>query len=252
MLGLEIFETLAQKFESMLVTLRNKTSIAGEDLLTLPFYLEEILQRIAMVKDMMARLSSYHDAFSPTINVDNFSANLSSLVERIASDHDKKVTLVADLQLLNELPQQTRKDLKEIVVQLLRNAVVHGIETGNDRLQLGKQLSGNIRIALHATPSGEYEFTVMDDGRGLVPAYIKRALIRSGKYNELELSQLSDKQILMKIFEPGFSTSSSADRHSGHGVGLDVVYRKIEQIGARMRIATKESMYTQFSIFFPS
>lgn len=252
MLGLEIFEVLAQKFEAVLSQLRNKPSIAGENLLALPFYLEEILQRIGMVKNMIARLSAYHDAFAPAVNADVFAGNLERLAERIAYEHGKQVKLVTDLHLLGELPQQTRNELKEIIVQLLRNAVVHGIEIVDERLQMGKQASGNIHIALHTKADGEFEFTLLDDGRGLVPADIKGALIRHGKYNEAQLAEFSDKQILMKIFEPGFSTSLIADRHSGHGVGLDVVHKKTEQIGARLRIATQENAYTRFSILFPA
>lgn len=251
-LGLEIFETLAQKFESMLSILRGKSSIAGEDLLTLPFYLEEILQRITMVKDMMARLASYHETLTPAINTDNFAVNLERLADRIAGEHGKKVKLVTDLQHLAELPQQTRNELKEIVIQLLRNAVVHGIEVTDDRLKLGKQASGNIHIALHATDAGGYEFTLHDDGRGLVPGNIKNALLNSGKYSEAQLAEFNDRQIVMKIFEAGFTTSAKADKHSGHGVGLDVVIKKVEQVGARLRIATQESVYTQFSILFPA
>lgn len=252
LLGLETFETLAQKLESTLSRLRDKPIINGEDLLTLPFYLEEILQRIAMVKDMMLKLSSYYDAFNPTLEAENFAGNLDRLVQRIAHDNHKQIKLVTDLGLLPELPQHTRSKLKEIVVQLLRNAVVHGIEHADDRLKLGKQASGSIHISLHATTEGQYEFSLLDDGRGLVLKNIKNALRLSGKYTDLQLNEFSDKQILMKIFEPGFTTTNKADKHSGHGVGLDVVNKKIEQLGARMRIATQESVYTRFSILFPA
>lgn len=252
MLGLETFEVLAQKFESVLSGLRSKPAIAGEDLLTLPFYLEEILQRIGMVRDMMTRLSSYHDAFTPAINADSFADNLENLVNRTASEHGKRVKLVTDLRLMAEMPQHARTELKDIIVQLLRNAVVHGIEHADERLKTGKQESGSIHIALHANPDGVYEFSLLDDGRGLVPGNIRNALLRSGKYSEAQLAEFSDKQILMKIFEPGFSTSTHVDRHSGHGVGLDVVNQKIEKLGARLRIGTKENTYTQFSILFPA
>lgn len=252
MLGLEIFEGLAQNFETQLSNLRSKTSISGEDLLILPFYLEEILQRIAMVKDLMMRLSSYHDAFNPAIESESFVDNLERLMTRIANDHGKKVKLVSDLRLLTDLPQNIRKELKEIAVQLLRNAIAHGIEPVDERVKKGKQPSGNIHIALHTTPEGAYEFSMLDDGHGLVPEHIKRELLRKGKYSMAQLAEFSDKQILMKIFEPGFTTATKADRHSGHGVGLDVVQQKIEQIGAKLRISTRENMFTQFSILFPA
>ena len=252
MLGLEIFEGLAHNFETKLSSLRAKASLSGEDLLILPFYLEEILQRVSMVKDLMVRLSSYHDAFNPVIESESFVDNLERLMTRIANDHGKQVKLVSDLRLLNDLPQKIQKELKEIAVQLLRNAIAHGIEPVQERVKKGKKPRGNIHISLHTTPEGAYEFSMMDDGHGLVPEHIKRELLRKGKYTMAQLAEFSDKQILMKIFEPGFTTATKADRHSGHGVGLDVVQKKIEQIGAKLRISTRESTFTQFSILFPA
>lgn len=251
-LGLEVFESLAQNFESTLSVLRSKASLSGEDLLGLPFYLEEILQRVALVKNLVSRLASYYDTFSPVLNTDNFTDHLEGLVSRIACDYGKQVKLITDLHLISAMPPQTSDELKEIVVQLLRNAVAHGIEPVAERIEIGKQASGNVHITLKESAHGEYELTLRDDGRGLVPDNIRISLLRSGRYTTEQLSEFSDKQILMKIFEPGFSTARQVDRNAGHGVGLDVVHKKIEQLGARLRIATHERAYTQFSIIFPA
>lgn len=252
MLGLEIFEALAHKLESALVQIRGKREVHGEDLLSLPFYLEEILQRIGMAEEMMKKLSSYHDTFAPVLNLDTFANSLEQLASRIALEQDKSIKLVTDLKLLSELPPGVLTELKEIAVQLLRNAVVHGIENMDDRQKAGKTPTGNIHIALHNTDKGMYEFSLLDDGRGLIPAKIRSTLLRSGKYTQAQLAELGDKQILMKIFEPGFTTAAHADKHAGHGVGLDVVQKKIENLGASLRIATEKNAYTQFSILFPA
>jgi two-component system, chemotaxis family, sensor kinase CheA len=252
MLGLNMFETLAQKFEAILYPLRNKTTLSGEDLLTLPFYIEEILQRIVTVKAMVDRLSAYHDAFAPALTADNLGASLDRLAQRIAMEQGKRIKVISDLQQLQRLPAAAQTELREIMVQLLRNAVVHGIESHEERVKLGKHAIGNIHVSLHETGNGTFEFTLLDDGRGLSPDRIREALLQSGKYTPAELAEFSERQILMKIFEPGFTTSTSADRHSGHGVGLDVVHKKIEQIGARLRINTQENSHTRFSIIFPA
>jgi two-component system, chemotaxis family, sensor kinase CheA len=251
-LGLDVFENLAQNFESSLSVLRNKPSLSGEDLLALPFYLEEILQRVDAVKNLLSRLASYYDTFSPLIDADSFAAHLESLVSRIAKDYGKQVKLITDLRLISAMPPHTSNELKEIVVQLLRNAVTHGIEPVAERIDIGKQANGSIHIALTESTHGEYELVLRDDGRGLVPDNIRITLLRSGRYTAEQLNEFSDKQILMKIFEPGFSTATQVDRNAGHGVGLDVVHKKIEQLGARLRIATHQSTYTQFSIIFPA
>jgi chemotaxis protein histidine kinase CheA len=249
-LELEMFETLAQQFETLLLDLRQKGDIDGDDLLALPFPLEEFLQRISSVRTLVNRLAAYHDAFAAPVDNDVFADNLDKLAQRIAQDHGKQVQLTADLDLLESIPHETRKEVKDIMIQLLRNAVAHGIEPAAERTQKAKPPSGNIYLALKPTEGGEYELMMRDDGRGLVPKRIRAELVRSKRYTEEQLNELDDRQIVMKIFEPGFSTAGHSTRDSGHGVGMDVVKHKIEQLGARIRISSRENVFTQFSIHF--
>jgi len=249
-LGLEMFETLAQQFESLLAGLRNKGSVSGEDLVGLPLPLDEFLHRITMARDLMKRLARYHDALAPTADDRTFVDSLSELAKRIAADHGKEVQLVAELDLMASLPQNIQGELKDIVVQLVRNAVVHGIEPPSQRQEYSKPAAGNIYVSLRPLAGGEYEIVLRDDGRGLMPKRIRAALLRSGRYNEVQLNEFDDRQIVMKIFESGFSTVEQAGRDAGHGVGMDVIKQKIEQLGARLRIATRENLFTQFSINF--
>ncbi|MBI1891963.1 MAG: type IV pili methyl-accepting chemotaxis transducer N-terminal domain-containing protein [Burkholderiales bacterium] len=249
-LGLEMFEDLAQKFETMLNSLREKGGINGEDLLALPFPLEEFLQRIGMVRDLVRRLAAYHDAFSSGENGQAFADNLSRLAQRVAQDHGKEVKIVADLELLTSLPQDTSIQLKDIMVQLLRNAVAHGIEPAKEREGRAKPPSGNIYVALKPGQAGEYELMLRDDGRGLDPKRIRAELLRSGRYTETQLNELDERQLVLKIFEPGFSTAGQVSRDAGHGVGMDVVKQRIQQLGARLRISSQANAFTQFSILF--
>ncbi|MEO7579281.1 MAG: ATP-binding protein [Massilia sp.] len=256
MLGLEMFENLAQQFETLLSSLREKGAVSGEDLLALPFPLEEFLQRVAMARDLTARLAAYHDAFAAPAERsedsagDAFAARLDALAQRVAHDQGKQVQLVAELDLLKAMPHKTRTELQDITVQLLRNAVAHGIEAADERADLAKSASGTIYVGLKPAEAGEYELILRDDGRGLAPPAIRAALLRSGRYSEQALAQLDDRQVVMKIFEPCFSTVERAGRDAGHGVGMDVVKQRIEQLGARLRISSRSNVFTQFSIHF--
>ncbi|WP_181373032.1 ATP-binding protein [Massilia glaciei] len=249
-LGLEMFETLAQQFETLLSSLREKGAVSGDDLLALPFPLEEFLQRVAMVRDLTARLAAYHDAFAPAADGDAFAQNLSRLAQRVANDHGKQVHLESDLALLTALPEKMRAELKDITIQLLRNAVAHGIESAAERADQSKPAAGRATVALKPTGDGECELLLRDDGRGLAPQAIREQLLRSGRYTGEQLDQLDERRIVMKIFEPGFSTAKEVGRDAGHGVGMDVVKHRIEQLGARLRISTRSKVFTQFSIHF--
>jgi two-component system chemotaxis sensor kinase CheA len=160
------------------------------------------------------------------------------------------VQLVTQLELLHSLPRKIGAELKDITIQLLRNAVAHGIEPVSERQGQSKPAAGNIHVALTSTEAGDYALTLRDDGRGLSPPAIRAELLRSGRYTEQQLAQLDDRQTVMKIFEPGFSTAGAVSRDAGHGVGMDVVKQRIEQLGARLRISSRTRQYTQFSILF--
>ncbi|GAC1623765.1 MAG: hypothetical protein NVS9B10_09080 [Nevskia sp.] len=249
-LGLGLFEDLAQQFETLLAGLRDKGAVTGNDLLALPLPLDEMLQRIALVRDLTARLAAYRDDTEPAPAAAAFPEQLGALAQRIARDHGKQVQLVADLDRLDALPRGTREELKEIAVQLLRNAIVHGIEPLPERARLAKPPAGRIQIRLSAAGTGEYELRLRDDGCGLVPARIRAALIGSGRYAEHRLHELDDRQVILKLFEPGFSTAAQVSRDAGHGVGMDVVWQKILKLGARLSVSSRADAYTQFSIRF--
>lgn len=252
-LGLEIFENQAQQFELLLSGLLAKGEVTGNDLLSLPLPLEDLLQRITLVRGLVDRLAAYHDAFAPAMSQsesDEFIHNLTMLCKRIADDCNKSVHLVAEMDELDKLPPKIKSGLKDIAVQMLRNAISHGIEAPSERTMLAKPPVGSIYLAVKSTENGQFEFTMRDDGCGLNPQKIRDALIKDQNYTTAQLSELSDRQILMKIFEPGFSTAGKTTRDAGHGMGMDVIKHKIESLGARLRIRSQINEFTQFSIHF--
>lgn len=250
-LGLAMFEELAHKFELLLVDLRNKGTVTGQDLLTIPLPLDEFLQRIAHVREISQRLAALQAAFPSEESENALITSMQTLAARIANDHNKQVKLTADLNLLAQLPSAMRHSINDITLQLLRNAIVHGIETRSERLKQAKPEAGLVHVRL-VRVGEEFELSMRDDGRGLIPQQIRQNLLEKGLYQEEQLEQLDDRQVIMKIFDSGFSSANTTSRDAGHGVGLDVVKHMISQLGASLRISTKEHVYTQFSIRFPA
>lgn len=250
-LGLDIFESLAQQFESLLSSLRGKEQLSDNDLLALPGPLDEFFQKVATIHELAGKLSAFSGGI-PAANAavaDDFARSLHTLAERIARDHDKAISVTAQLDALNGLPGDAQRQVKDIALQLLRNAVVHGVEPAEIRKSRKKAPIGSIYIGLDKV-GNDYELVVRDDGHGLVTEDIKTALIDKGLYTPAQLQQLDPRQIMMKIFEPGFSTAAAVDRDAGQGVGMDIVKQKIGALGARLGISTQKHLYTKFSIRF--
>ncbi len=80
----------------------------------------------------------------------------------------------------------------------------HGIETPQARLQKGKSRHGNLILDCKIQIDGGLSFSCRDDGAGIVPERIRHAMLQSGHYTNAQIAGLSDKQIVLKLFEPGF------------------------------------------------
>jgi two-component system, chemotaxis family, sensor kinase CheA len=134
------------------------------------------------------------------------------------------------------------------LIHLLRNAVDHGIEHAEARLQSGKTRRGNVRIEALSDGS-QSRVRVTDDGRGIDPQLISEAAARLGIAEKD--SGLDFDRSLRMIFRPGFTTLQSASDISGRGVGLDVVETAVEQVGGELRVSSKPGSGTTFEIRLP-
>ncbi len=122
------------------------------------------------------------------------------------------------------------------MMQLVRNAVAHGIETPAERRTAGKPPSG--RIALAAGRRGTRAwFRCSDDGRGVDLAAVRSALARRGQ-PAAELAGLDAGQLLARLFEGGISTRATVSELAGRGVGLDVVRDAMARLGGTVQASS--------------
>ena len=131
---------------------------------------------------------------------------------------------------------------------IIRNAIAHGIELPEDRLEKNKESTGHIQINFRKEDS-QHVIEVKDDGAGMNPKVIREKAIEKNiiKYD----TELSEDEILQLIFEPGFSTSESVDQISGRGVGMNVVQNDIEALGGHVSINSFPNEGSTFSIHLP-
>lgn len=138
--------------------------------------------------------------------------------------------------------------LADPLIHLIRNAVDHGIEPADERLRLGKESRGKIRIDA-ISEGAQSRVRVSDDGRGIDPVVISEAAARLGIVTEP--SELNFERSVRLIFRAGFSTLASATETSGRGVGLDVVETAVEQVGGELRVSSTPGAGTTFEIRLP-
>lgn len=134
------------------------------------------------------------------------------------------------------------------LVHMVRNAVDHGIEPPDVRIERGKPATGRLRIAAYHA-GGSVVVEVSDDGKGLDRERIVRKAVANGLIESDK--SMSDSDVYKLIFAAGFSTSDTVTDLSGRGVGMDVVRRNIESIQGRIEIASEAGQGTRFTIRLP-
>lgn len=146
------------------------------------------------------------------------------------------------------LDRSISEALADPLVHLVRNAVDHGIEPGEERVKLGKSPRGKITIEAETFP-GQTKISVTDDGRGLDPAIIANAARRLGVVAPEKL--IKPEQCVRLLFRAGFSTAVEVSGVSGRGVGLDVVETQVEELGGAVRVASEIGKGCSFEITLP-
>lgn len=150
-----------------------------------------------------------------------------------------------------ELDRQMIDQLADPVIHLLRNAVDHGIESPEERQQLGKPAQG--KITLSAWQDGSWVvIQVGDDGRGISLQAISDKALRKGLLTQDQLEAMSDQEIMDLIFLPGFSTSQMITELSGRGVGMDVVKSSVvDNLQGTLSAQSKPGQGSRFRLRLP-
>lgn len=170
--------------------------------------------------------------------IDKLFAPLPRIVRDLAQELGKKVAFQMSGGEV-ELDREMMENIRDPLIHIVRNAIDHGIETLDDRVAAGKEITATISVA--ARQSGnQIEIEVRDDGRGLSPDALVAKAIASRVVTAVDARALSPKEKLELIFRPGFSTAAKITSVSGRGVGMDIVKANVEKIGGIVELRNDE------------
>jgi chemotaxis protein histidine kinase CheA len=139
--------------------------------------------------------------------------------------------------------------LDDSLVQIISNAVVHGIEDNDVRYRNGKG-PGHIRLSYQRNEK-EVMIKIEDDGRGIKTDLLVQQCLQSNKITPEKVKSMTDEEKVQLIFLPQTSTASSMTMFAGRGVGLDVVDNRIKSIGGSVSVETAAGKGTCFTIVIP-
>ena len=178
--------------------------------------------------------------------------NVFNRTKRILRDLSLKTGKKVEIEISGqetEVDKNIIEMLSDPLMHLIRNAVDHGIESENERINKNKPIHGLLK--LNAGYEGNEIFiTLEDDGKGLDRDKIINKILEQG-IGTNDVNNLSDREIWNYIFDAGFSTSEEISEISGRGVGLDVVKRNMDKIHGKIDVVSKKDKGTIFKIRIP-
>ncbi|MBI5142472.1 MAG: chemotaxis protein CheA [Nitrospirae bacterium] len=183
------------------------------------------------------------------VPVDEIFQKFPRMVRELARERGRDVDLLVEGNEI-EIDKALIDAIGEPLIHMLRNAVDHGIEPPDERLRLGKEGRGSIRLAASRTES-HILIDVEDDGCGIDAANIKSLAVEKGFVSHEDANSMRERDALNLLFRPGFSSVSNVTDVSGRGVGLDVVLTSARKMGGLVEIATKPGKGTRFTLKLP-
>ncbi|MEX0622655.1 MAG: Hpt domain-containing protein [Saccharospirillum sp.] len=172
---------------------------------------------------------------------------LRRIVRQVAGELGKQVDFIVG-NAEGEVDRTVLERMISPLEHMLRNAVDHGIEDADQRLQSGKTVKGSVRLDL-SREGGDIVLRLSDDGAGMNVDRIRNKAIERGLM--AADADLNDREILQYILDAGFSTAEKVTQISGRGVGMDVVNSEVKQLGGNMAIDSRLGEGSQFTIRLP-
>jgi hypothetical protein len=277
-------ESSARAFEDALQDLRSRSRLSGSDFLPLAVKLDQLYSQFAMVKSLTAAAGPVHEpeaAAPPTPTTNNGTAimeapkfaallpepmpaampgahrsapagslhsTLESLTEHVAQQHQKQVVLeTTGLQLI---PPRYLAVIKNVAIQFIRNAVMHGVEAPPVRAAAGKLPRGTLRLEFRV--KGEnYELSFDDDGCGLFPDQVRATAVARGVVTAEAAARMRDREAIKLIFKSRYTTLAHSSSDTTHGAGMSLVRRYVHEAGGKIALASLPGHETRFKITLP-
>ncbi len=257
LLDLKFFAEELNLFEEKIAQVRDSEESESEKVSEVESFLED-LERIKKtyqrIQELIRRIQQFQgkksEANSANSALEALPSAIEELAQRVASETGKKVKMNTATVDFTGIAGSSAYFFRDILVQLTRNSISHGIEKPGVRVEAGKPEFGT--ITLNMQPEGEkYVIEFRDDGSSFNFDAIRSKAVELGKINEENRDEWNEKKLIKLIFDSGFSTSGETNIHAGRGVGMDIIKQRIKNMGGDLKVNYKTGEFTAFKIIFP-
>jgi len=272
----------ARVFEDALHDLRSRSELSGSDFLPVAVKLDKLYTQFALVKSLTTAAAPARDRnaaahcpgmtengtliiAAPRLPVEtpdiktapvtqrtapagSLDGALQSLTDHVAQEQNKDVVL--ESSGLRLVPPKYQAAIKNVAIQLIRNAVMHGIEPAAAREAAGKPARGTLRLQFKVKNEG-YQLLFEDDGRGIDPHTVRATAIARGVSTPEAAANMRDREAIKLIFKSRYTTLGDSSTDTRHGAGMSLVRRYVHESGGKIALASAPGRDTRFKIILP-
>ncbi len=253
-LGLNVFGNKVHALESKIKAMRESDSdVSFNEMLNLAMDIEKLSQEREGFKEVLNKLRKHMGSSgsaeggskeSPHVKV--LLDSLAKTTERASTDMGKVIRFVAREEDIDKeaIDNGPRRVMKEILMQLIRNSCVHGVEEPEVRAEKGKKEQGIIKLSIKMTEDKKHiHIKLQDDGGGL-------------NYKKISEKAVAKKLIKPEdankaIFSPGFSTAETEGVHAGRGIGLNLVRDRVKEVNGTIKVKSETGKGIIFFVSIP-
>ena len=258
LVGLEL-PTISARLQNAAAAVNDiglRAEITGNDLLPAMVLLEELCNHLLSAVDIAAvhlPLAEEEEEVGQELEISErraqrrLAAALKQLSDKLSAEHGKSVSLVTIG--LEDIPESWGSALFDLLGQLIRNTIEHGIEAPSQRAAVGKPETGTMAIEFVDRGAAGYELNVQDDGGGLDASRLAKVGVKLGLLSAETARALEPVRMINLIFQPGVTTAHDPARR---GLGMQIVREHVQRLAGKMQIASKRGMYVRYQITLPS
>jgi signal transduction histidine kinase len=240
--------------QATLQAIELRADISGDDLLPAMVTLEELCSHLLIAADCAAvhlpaavegGAEEEFDAGQQRAPP-KFIAALQQLSDKFATEQGKRVALVT--MGLEDIPEPWISTLFDLLGQLLRNSIEHGIEAPQQRAERAKPEMGTLVVEFIDRGAQGFDLNMQDDGGGLDAEKISEVAVRLGLLSADAAKAVDPARLASVIFQPGVTTVKDPARR---GLGLQIVRDHVQRLGGRIQVAAKRGQFTRYRLTFP-
>lgn len=198
---------------------------------------DDLTQTLSQTSRLLDDLH-HHVLQARLMPLESITGRLPRIVRDLSRKTDKKVTL----QLTGAevgIDRAVLEELTDPLVHLVRNAIDHGIEQEGIVTVSARREKDLVLVE------------VADDGKGMDADQLRQKAVDRGLMTTPQANNLSDRDALMLVCQPGFSTAEAITETSGRGVGMDVVKAAVGNLGGTLEILSAPGQGTRFQMRLP-